>query len=88
VKVWVVTPSYSGLDCGSAHLGSVGLDAILIDHAQDSAPSRATDRVSSVRVEVQPLRQDLRHLRRRHHRCQRQPVADALLATVNFVTNL
>ena len=66
---------YSG---EGAYLGSVGLDAVLIHRLQHGAAAGAADGVPAVRVEVQPLRQRLRNLRRGHHRRQGQAIPDAL----------
>lgn len=60
------------------HLGSVGLNAVLIHSLQHCAAASAADGVPAVRVEVQPLRQRLRDFWRCNHRCQGQAISDAL----------
>jgi len=63
-----------------AHRVRVGLDALVVDDAQHLAPACAAHWVAAERVEVQPRRERSRDLGRRHHRRERQPVADALRA--------
>jgi hypothetical protein len=63
-----------------AHRVRVGLYALVVDDAQHLAPARAAHRVAAERVEVQPRRERSRDLGRRHHRRERQPVANALRA--------
>src|SRR5215467_4737233 len=54
------------------------LQALAVDHFEHRFPLRADDRVAAERVEMNPLRERVGDLCRRHHRRQRSSVADAL----------